>query len=756
MIAAEFQPNLFHQGQRVITDDPYILLEMFVKDHLNTYRFLCPNWERSHEDIYTWKRNGANIIGLTSGRSLSSAHIVTDRTIYESGTYWVLLRTLKQPWQGDKSVSLSIDGTQVGSANTNHQTEHYRYLDFGHIELNSGTHEFRVDFNGKDAWVDHLILYKLDYYSSEETKSKLRLDWSDIEFTQNTMGDINMADVTMPLRSEWNDPNRNIHSRMVFDRTDIVNIILGDDPNNMSVRFGGYLLDWGISDDRSQITFNYADTLINLYRRPNYANYAIGISPSSDNTYTFPVIQMGSAFEALRHMSDTQEYGIMSYGILYPYTFYKNFKKPADFNSATTSGFIKTLDPSAGMRLTYDKVAVNSCGVVISDEAYAVLFNSPSNPFDAARDNIFYMKYLASGSSCNKDVRVQFNIEITMYRAGESPSESQVYNILFSGKAGESNVIGQETPILNGADQVIKFDLKKAFDDHVNSSNYYVTKVRLKDTITASQVDARKNSAITIIASGAYPDYLNKKFEVNQETSYPYENMVVILNELGYVAYVDYARRRGLDVLCVAPEMNEEAPIQVTTGYNAILTDDVYQTKDELRNAKLAHYNYKNGDVEETGISYAVNDESVLMYGPGPWEQYEKLDANNQTDADLKTRKYVEENSYQMQSFTLKIFGVPLLNPSQYVVSSLMNEYLSGNYSTKTVAYTLNRDSDPKAVCRISVNKPGSYYTDLMDRLDKTLEKTLGIENRRQYDSRSLSNMDFLAPGAFVRGGYNG
>lgn len=747
MIAAEFQPNLFNQGQRVITEDPYILLEMWVKDHLNKYRFLCTNWDKSDSDIFTWKRNGAEIVGLSSGRALTSAYIVTDRTIDETGTYWVLLRTLKQPWQGDKTVSLSIDGTLVGSANTNHQTEHYRYLDFGHMDLSSGSHEFRVDFDGLDAWADHLILYKLDYYSSEETKSRYRLDWNDIEFTQNTIGDINMADVTMPLRSQWNDPNRNPHSKMVFDRTDMVNLIIGDDPSNMAVRFGGYLLDMEITDDRSQLTMHHADSLIDMYRRPNYANYAIGVTPSSDNEYTFPVVQCGSAPEAIRHMSDTQEFGFLSYGIFYPYKTYKNFKTLRDFNSVVVSGFTKTLVPSIGMRI--------NVGTATDANAYVTLYDSISNPIDAADDNILYLQYMVAGASCLKSNRIQFNFEVTMHKTEETPASALTYNILFTGKSGASRIIGQETPVFNGIPYMMKFDLGKALEDYTNSTNYYITKVRLTNAITADEVSNRRNSGIFLIEFGAYGEEINKKFELLQETSYPYENMTEIVNKLDYVAYVDYARRRGLDVLCVAPEMNEAAPIQVTTGYNAILTDDAYETQEDLRNAKLMHYKYTVGEDEQTGVAYAENSESILAYGPGAWENYESSsDINNQTDADIETRKYVEQNSYPMKSFTLKIFGAPLLNPSQYIVSSLMNEYLSGDYSTKTAAWSIKRDGSPKCSVDISVNRPGSYYNELMERLDRTMNKSLGIENRRQYDSRSLSNMDFTSIGAFIREGY--
>ena len=747
MIEAEFQPSLFSQGQQVITDDPYVLLEMWVKDHANKYRFLCPNWERSTGDIYTWKRNGATLIGLSSYRSTTSAYITTNRTINEAGTYWVLLRTLKQPWQGDKTVSLSIDGTVKGKFNTNHQTEHYRYLDFGHMTLSSGSHEFRIDFDGKDSWADHLILYKLDYYSSESTKSRYRLDWLDTEFTQNTIGDINTADITLPMRTAWFDPNRNINSRLVFDRTDMLNIILGDSPDNFGVRFGGYVLGHSISNELDQLTLHFADTLMDLYRRPTYFNYAIGVTPSSDNEYTFPTGQFGSAFEAIRHLSDTQEWGIHSYGVSYPYTFYKNFKTIPDFNSATVSGFEKTLIPSLGMKITYGKSANSS--------SYVKIFDSPSSPINAADDNILYLQYLVSGNSCLKVNRIQFNIEITMYKSGQTPADAVTYNILFSGKSGDPRVIGAETPVFNGTVQVSKFDLKEALDNYASSGDYYITKIQLTNDITVDEVNNRQNSHIILMEAGAFSETINKNFELSQETDYPYEVLTEILNKLEYVGYVNYARRRGLDVLCVAPEMNTYSDIEAVTGINANVTDITYDTQEDLRNAKLAHFKYKIGEDEYSGVSYAENSESVLAYGPGAWEAYESYsDINNQTDSDIETRKYVEKNSYCINSFTLEILGCPLLNPSQYIISKLNNEYLSGNYPTKTVTYTLSRESSPKCLTRVSVNRPGSYYNQLMDKLNKNLKKFIGIENRRQYDNRSLSNMDFIAPGAFIREGY--
>jgi hypothetical protein len=96
--------------------------------------------------------------------------------------------------------------------------------------------------------------------------------------------------------------------------------------------------------------------------------------------------------------------------------------------------------------------------------------------------------------------------------------------------------------------------------------------------------------------------------------------------------------------------------------------------------------------------------------------------------------------------------GTPLLNPSQYMVSKLQSDYLVGNYSTKTATHTITRDEG--YIIRISVNRPGSYYNMIMDRLEKKIRETRNINTRAMYSQNVLTNMGFSSLGAFIRSGW--
>jgi hypothetical protein len=74
------------------------------------------------------------------------------------------------------------------------------------------------------------------------------------------------------------------------------------------------------------------------------------------------------------------------------------------------------------------------------------------------------IKYLAAGESCGENNRVQFNIEVSMYKEGQGPEDAQTYTILWTGKPGASKIIGQATPVLDGSEQLLKFDLNSAFE----------------------------------------------------------------------------------------------------------------------------------------------------------------------------------------------------------------------------------------------------------------------------------------------------
>lgn len=745
MIEAEFQPTLFPTPEVAYTDNPFVKVEIQRRDPANIYRSQCIYWDRSSTSLFQEKWKGADIVGLHPGRSLTSATLEKDITINKAGWYWILLRVVKTPGSTTQTIGLSIDGDLLKNIRTYSKWEYYRFLDFGYVYLTAGTHTFTSGLSGKRTWVDHLLMYRLEYFSSEETDSEHRLDWKNIEFTENAIGDLNSAEISLPLREVWNDPNSNIYSRKYFDFGDILNIIVGssNDWSNAQVKFGGYVLGYDESDDGSELTINGVDRLVDLYRKPSYTNYYINLSPSSDETYTFPVRKFGSALEAIRHASEICEYGPLNFGIFYPYSLDLDFRLAEDYEKVSASGFDITYSPITGIRLGYGK-STGACNLT--------LFDDEDNPIDASVEDIWCIKYLAAGESCGTTNRVQFNIEVTMYKNGETSADAETYTILFTGKSGASNVIGNEVPVLNGLEQLMKIDLDEYFDKYASNSHYYVTKIELVDVATTGQIARREKSTIHIMGLTTYDSDLNTKMKVAQETNYPYDDVKEILDNLGFIGYVDYGRTRAEDVLCIAPEMNEVSPVEAVEGVNVLkVTDKSYKPRDTLHNRIMAHYHYKKGNSEKTGVVYYENQDSVARYGA--WETYEDLtDVSTKKDAELYCKKYIEENCYPMPSFTLVIAGTPLLNPSQYIVSKLQKDYLVGEYSTLTAVHNISLDEG--YTTSISVNKPGRYYNFLMKKLQKNLKKYLNIQSEAMYNKNVLSNMGFSGIGAFMRSGY--
>lgn len=755
MISAEFQPSVFGAPPVTHTEDPYVLAEIWARDPSNIYRFLCSEFDRSDGQVYERKLYGATVVGLHGGRSLTTATLTTNRTIQDGGMYWILVRASRQPINSNKYVSLSIDGELIGRINTlTPYIEHYRFLDFGYVNLTAGTHEFEIALDGLDAWVDHILMYRLDYFGSDNRKSNHRLDWSNIEFTENAMGEINTGEIIVPMREQWNDPNLNIYSRKVFDFGDIVNITVGSDWKDARVKFGGYVGSIGENDEGTELTISAVDRLVDFYRKPNYANYFIGVAATGNDNYMFPVVQFPTALEAIRHASETCEYGPLNYGIIYPYTHNLNFQRPEDAGSVVVSGFTKAYSPSTGIRIGYDKIAVNSCGISPTLSCYATLLDCEDNPFDAAIEDMLSLKYFAAGESCGTSSRVQFNIEVTMYKAGEDAGDAETYTILFTGKNDAVNIIGQGIPELNGSEVFLKFNLKEAFDKYSSSTEYNVIKVELVDTVTASQLEYRQNSVIHLLSLIPYDSDINTKMELTQETSYPYENIAAILEKMEYVAWVDYGRTRATDIFMMAPEMNEASVVEAVEGVNVLaVTDKDYAPYDNIRNRRMSHYHYTEGDTEKTGISMIENSDSVARYGPGAWESYEdQTEISTLEDANTENSRYVQQNSYPLTSFTLEMKGASLLNPSQYIVSKLMKHYLAGNYSAKTVTHTISKDKG--YITKVSVNRPGSYYEEISEKIEKRVLKYMGIKSRSMYSQTALNNMNFASIGAFERSGY--
>lgn len=734
---------------------PYVRVDILRKDPLNMFHMDCTQWDKSNADIYTTKMlQGEYWVGLSNGRSLTSGYIEFVKEITEAGQYWVLYKVYRNPTGGDKTVSLSIDGSEVGTKNTNYAHPHGKYVDCGLVDLTTGDHTFRATFSGKEAWISHVIIYKMDLYSTEETGSR-RLSIGEIEFTENAVNEMDTARITMAMLGEWYRPNENPASRIIFERTDHVTIWVGTDGGEIVPKFGGYYWDHEYSEEPGEITIICVDRKQDLNKRPVYSNFYIGMAPKSGDINEFPNLKFSSAVEVIRYLLETCEYG-MNVAISNPHGFIKNFGDEDDFNSLNYGGFSVTQDPdhghpAPGLRVGYEKLAANSCGVTPDLDCYLDLFTDPLDPFDVDTHNIIAFDYMVSGASAGSDYAVQFNVEVTV--------NDIVYTILFTGKAGAANVIGTVPYTFNGIFQTFKFDLKDALLKKKGiSPPFLVTKISLTDTLTPSQAAKRGGSIIILDNPTSFEDAFNAHFTLRSEAAYPLEVLRDICNQMGYVLYMEPGPTRGEDTIHLAPIGDQDSEETFTTGINVLKVSQIAYSSvdDNFCTAAFRHYTYKVKNEDKTGKSYVVDLDKKLRYGPGAFEHYEALgeEIATQIDSDKNATAFLERFSDGVVGFTLEVEGTVLLTPANYAVTELAGYYLPERSEIKDIVHKIKFRESPTYTTIIDCGWKGDYFMDRVSDIEERLKGQSRRAKEATYNTNAAKRMGTANSSAYIRKGW--
>jgi hypothetical protein len=750
----DFRPNKFDADPLKVIEDPYVEVQIRAKDHTNIYAEEFKSWSPSVSvENITW--NGSNRVGLKPSSGSSSVNFTRTLTINDKGYYLIMIRGVRGPKDKNGKITLTIDSTNHGSKSTYNQWESWNQLNFGFIYLSSGSHDFTVNVT-KNSYIGKIFLYKMDTYTTKTKHSNQRLDINTLEFTNNSVNEANIATLNMAMNPDWYVPEKNYYSHLVFDFTDHITIFLGEDRKTARPMFGGYLSGISMPEDPGTVEIRFMDRLMDLYRNPVYRNFHLGTAAKSNEDETWPLANFTSIQTLIRYLISTMEYPLGSYRVEYDYGFYLNFGDSDDYDQVRCTGFTKQWDPrtgnpAPGLKLKYGKLRVNSCGGLVSGAVEAVFFEDTGTPFDAVEYPILAFDYLASGVSSSYPV--EFHVAVTMYREGETPDDAVEYIINFTGKTGESNIIGSVSPVLNGAWQSFKFDLKTAFDKKVPSSNYYVTKVRFKDTYTPSQLATRINSVMWIDNMCSYGTIQNVNESIDQGDSYPFDVIQAACEATNHVAYVDYAAERGEDVMVLAPISNKISDETAVEGVNVLkVYNKDYNPFDNLKNQALRHYHYPIGNDEfRTGKTMYENVDSIKRYGP--WESYEdQSDETNKTNSGNAAKRFVEDNSYGWWDFSMDLLGTALVTPADYIVTSIPNHYLSGDSAVKAIIHTFDKDSSPQWMTQIDVGRESRRFKRLITKIKQDLLLARKRDHRTMYNTRSIKNLGNTSPGSFVRG----
>jgi hypothetical protein len=754
----EFLPNRTNYDRMVKIDNPYIRADIYATDITNSIQQDLNNWNKSSNltwDVHQW--NGDTVVGVPSTSTAASGDLTKTINIPSTGMYWILIKGVQGAHHKDSYITLSIDGTNKGSIETYQPFDAWQWFDFGFINLNSGSHSFDLNVM-KQSYATRIYLYKMDTYSTESNHSKFRLDPSKLTFTQNATNQYNTAELDLIFHEEYLQPDKNPFSRIFCEYTDPMTLWIGndDDPNETAkVMFGGYMTDRVISDDLSTLTISFMDRFFDLMREPVYKNLLVNTSTKSSATPDFPYIQFSSALETIRYLSEYPERGLSALKVIPDYGFYNNFSTLDLYNSISVSGFLKQWTKSIGnpapcLELMLDKFNLNHCGVSIVPSCECVLFDGAGAPYDASIYNYLSFNYLCPSGSVNYPL--QFNVGVTMYQAGQTPGQAVEYVVSFTGKSGQANTIGAVKPVLNGHTQQFKVDLNELFDKYANSSNYYVTKVRLFDSPNTTQIANRTKSIMYIDNAMAYSDSINLHMEMDQATDKPFDNIQTICNDINRVAYIEYGKQRKDDILVLAPAENEPADVEAVEGINVMgITNEQYAPLNYITNRVLKHFTYGE-NMDKVGISFYENLDSIFRFH-GAIGSYESLsNVTNQADANLYAQRDLDKNSYPYVSFSMTLDGTVLIKPSDYVVSSVDSRALSGNQAIASITHEI--DWNPlKYTTKIDVGRPSDEFHSFVNSIYLNSKKYANQALNNAYSSNALARRGYSGVGAFIKSG---
>lgn len=756
MSSVEFHPNNHQYSPILEYKRPNARVEILSIDHtLINYDFL-QNWGRDCScEIKQYK--GFNYVGLPANSTYATVNLSHGVEIVESGDYWIMIYGKRQAIDG--AVTLSIDDNVIRSLDSKHTYEHPHWFDYGVVNLTAGNRDFYINVT-KGCYVFGIAIYKIDKYVGKNGGKavKNRLDVQNISnLTHNTINEMNTATIEIANHNEYLAFDEN-YSGLQFEYLDHINVYIGSNSENMVNMFGGYIIDPTQSDDNSKITLDCADRLFDLkYRNYVYNNFLIGkaVASSASNTNNFPTVHFSSALETLRYLAEASiEKGLKAEKFYYPYGFNLNFGNQDDFNQVEVDGFYKKYEtkegmPAPSMMLTLDEIPIDVCGGT-NTLVEAVLYENYSDPWDANIYDILGLSYMAPSCACDALTKLQMNIGIEMYKTGQNEDNAVEYNIAFTGKSGVPHLIGSIPQYLNNAWQTPKFNLKTAFDKYAKSSNYYITKVRLWDTVNSSQLANKHNMILYLDNILSYNNALNANISIEQATSKSFDVMQTILAQLGYVLYVEYSDERRDDILVCAPASYEQAEIEAVEGKNIYsITNHKYDPVEYVAN-KVLIYTHPSDSV--TASSSAIDIDGFFRW-QGSLEYFEDLsDVKSQSEGNTYANNYLNQNKTPSHSYTLEMEGTTLIKPSDWLLTKIDNKPLSGDYPLLTLSYDLNFD-DNQFKTKVDAGRVSQYFYRRLKDMYLKIEQNEIRNSRNVYNNKNQKTVGTSGIGSITKSG---
>lgn len=672
--------------------------------------------------------SGFNWMGLDRASANTTITFTKSFTIPSTGYYLVELFIWKKPTvSGD--FDLTIAGTSVWTESGYNQWSDYGTVVRVPIQyLTSGSKSFVLTvpkFAGA-GWLKISHLYRYEGGKDLIDTSETRLDLIKAEFSQNGITEVDHLDLTVAMKDDyWRDDRGN--NPMAFDIGDHVTFVLGQDSVEARPVFGGYVTGWSLNDEATELTIKCTDRLIDLSRTMIYKNFSIGYLPTADSGGTMPFTQFPNVNEIARYLC-TALYHIDYNGIVQDYRLYNNFSRATDVSGLSVSGFDAKWETTFGHPGTCMRLIPTLAG-----PNYVTLFESSTEYWDASDFNMFNFDYYASGAGVKYPVR--FNVEIEMWKEGETVADVATYVIRFNGPTPTTGAtqIAQVTPKYDGDWQTFNIDLKAAFDKVAGSEEYWIHSVKLVGLQDVDGALNRRCSSLYIDHVMGYRNITQAPRYASQDTKTALEELQDLCAKTNQVAYIRPGMERYEDQMIMLPRAYYTLPIQLDTSNIMRLSAIEYLPLDwGIINFVKDTFNY---DDTKSGTTKYYDLDSEKHYGV--WMDHEFLsDVNTLANATLISKAKVEKNALNYVGFTAEIYGSVLLEPGQYIPVTYPNYHINGTYEAQAIVHNIDFVNEI-FMSTIEFGRTTGVFNDFIRRVRSIDTNVRSVKNTSVYGTLS-------------------
>lgn len=737
MQSHEFLPVLTDTSQIKVLEDPYLKVNINAVDHDNLNEYFFNYWDKT-QIVASEAYNGRTFVGLPSNSSATSVDF-TKTINLPSGHYKIEILAIYGPTYGG-TIKL-YDGSNLieGVKSTSQSWKSRGRIIYRSRYFSGGNHTFKLTCS-KNAFVESIKIYKINKYEGNSDdlgiKSSERLDLSNVEFTQNSVNEINALKMKLGMHEDYFNTS-NSYSPIVFTPlVDECTVWLGEKRKEATAMFGGYITGFNMGDT---LELRGVDRLLDLMRQPIYHNFSIGKAPASNDVNTLPYVEFPSVYELSRYLGITADYKLNTSTIPYDYGFNINFGDSGQYNDVSVSVWEKEYDLNFGQPKPCMKLRLGS----LTGSAEAVLFNSVDT-WNAAEYSMLHFHYYAA----RPDPRLEFNVKVRMHRKDQTILDAIDYIIHFTGPGNQSNVIGSVEPKLNGTFQSFLFNLKTAFDKYAPSSEYNISKISLVGNVSSSDLQTGRCRTIWIDNILSYKEINSAPKYESQNVKTHFEELQHLCDKTNHVAYVRPGEERHNDCLVVLPQGLYVQPESIEEGRNLIEVSEVScnPLEDDFTNQRHINFNFANNT---SGSAYYENKDSELHYRLFQRHSLES-DINNQTDADTLAKYFVDDHSSPKLAFSTTILGSTILEPLQYAIVSVKGKRLHGAHVIRSITHTYDNSSSNVFRTKIDFNKPSRQFRNFAKYVRQDLRNFNVRNSRNVFNAYGLNKIGNSSPGAFM------